>query len=370
MTSPARHPQIRVGIIGVGNWARHGHLRVLDLLPGYETTAVYSQDAERAAATATRYGIGYVARSVEELVSRADIDLVAVLTTAPQHAAQARTAIASGKDIYCEWPLTTSTDISEALLRQAETAGVRHLTGLQRRHAPHNRYLKDLLAQGYVGKLRSVRMHVSMSYFQQRLPNALRWTIPPENFSSMVAIYGGHFLDMLFTATGWPTAISALAVNQFPTITIAETGETFPATNADEFVLTGRLENGAVVIAHFEGGKRNGSGVQIDITGDEGDLRITNSSAFGDVGDDYQIIGARGDRLPLEPLPIPPSYLRLPESGLPSAVLELAELYWAHAEDVAIGSTAAATFGDAVRMHRLIDAAMASSRTGQRINLD
>jgi len=82
------------------------------------------------------------------------------------------------------------------------------MTGLQRRLAPHNRYLRDLLAEGYVGRLRSPRLHVSMNYFQPRLPNALSWTVPPENFSSMVAIYVGHFLDMLFEAIGWPTCVS------------------------------------------------------------------------------------------------------------------------------------------------------------------
>jgi hypothetical protein len=37
---------------------------------------------------------------------------------------------------------------------------------------------------------------------------------------------------------------------------------------------------------HIEGGKLSGSGVQIDITGDAGDLKITNTSAFGGVDED------------------------------------------------------------------------------------
>ena len=67
-------------------------------------------------------------------------------------------------------------------------------------------------------------------------------------------------------------------------------------------MLVGTLENGAVLSVHIEGGKRNGSGVQIDITGDEGDIRISNTSAFGDVGDDYVIEGAHGDNIPLQTL--------------------------------------------------------------------
>ncbi|WP_454721063.1 MULTISPECIES: Gfo/Idh/MocA family protein [Cupriavidus] len=360
---------IRVGIVGIGNWARHGHLRVLRLLPGYTLAAIYSQRKEAAQAAAREYGIGHVADSLDALVSHPEVDLVVVLTTAPQHEEAVRAAIGAGKDVYCEWPLSTRTETSQELVRLAEQRGVRHVVGLQRRHAAHNRYLKDLLEQGYVGKLRSVRMHVSMNYFQALRPNALRWTAPPENFSSVIAIYAGHFLDMLLAATGWPASIAALMVNQFDKITIEETGEVFPTTTPDQLVLSGTLAGGAVLSVHIEGGKRNGSGVRIDITGDAGDLRITNTSAFGDIGDDYRIEGAHGDNLPLAPLPVPARYDRLPSSALPSAVLELAELYAAFEQDVRHGTATAPTFEDAVRMHRLLDAAAASSGSGRRIDL-
>jgi predicted dehydrogenase len=357
---------IRVGLVGVGNWAMHGHVRVLNLLPQYEIKAVYSQRQERAEAAAGEYGIPYVAGSLEELVNHAEVDLVVVLTTAPLHEEAVRAAIAAKKDVYCEWPLTTKTSTSEELTRLAKTAGVRTIVGLQRRHAPHNRYLQDLLQQGYVGKIRSVRIHVSMNYFQALRPNALRWTIPEENFSSVVAIYTGHFLDMLFTATGWPINVAGLMVNQFNKVTIAETNEVFETTTPDQMVLTGQLDDGGLVSVHVEGGKRNGSGVQIEITGHEGDLRITNVSAFGAVGQDYVIEGAHGDNLPLQVLAVPDSYYRVPKANLPSSVLELAELYHVHALDVADGTHAAANFDDAVRIHKLLDAALASSQTGRR----
>ncbi|MGF6758119.1 Gfo/Idh/MocA family protein [Paraburkholderia sp. GAS42] len=361
---------VRVGLVGVGNWAQHGHVRVLSLLPQYELTAVYSQRREAAASVAERYGFKYVVNSLTELVEHPEVDLVIVLTTAPQHEEGIRAAIAAKKNVYSEWPLTPAVETSQALIELAKEAGVRHVVGLQRRLAPHNRYVRDLLAQGYVGKLRSVRIHVSMDYFQSLRSNSLRWTVPPENFSSVIAIYAGHFLDMLFEATGWPTSVAALAVNQFETVTIRETGEVLPTSTPDQLVLIGRLRDGAVVTVHVEGGKRNGSGVQIDITGTEGDLRISNRSAFGNVGDDYVVEGAHGDNLPLATLPVPASYDRLPPSDLPSAVLELAQLYAAYADDVRTGTHSAPTFEDAVRMHKLINAAVESTETGRHINLD
>jgi predicted dehydrogenase len=359
-------PKIRVGVIGIGNWAQHGHLRVLDLLPQYEVVAVQARRKEAATGAAARFGIPLVADSVDELIALPDLDLVLVLNTAPQHAETVRKVIAAGKDVYCEWPLTVNTETALELAGLARAAGIRHVVGLQRRLAPHNRYLKDLLAEGFIGRLRSVRMHVSMNYFQALRGKALDWTVPPENFSSVVAIYAGHFLDMLLHAVGKPTSLSALLVNQFPEITIAETGIVIPTTTPDQLVLSARLGGSAVLSVHIEGGKRNGSGVQIDITGDKGDLKITNASAFGDVGDDYLIEGASGDNLPMAKMPVPASYDWLPPSGLPSAVLELANLYVAFANDVATGSHTAPTFEDAVWLHRLFDSFETSSVEGRR----
>jgi predicted dehydrogenase len=280
-----------------------------------------------------------------------------------------RAAIAAGKHVYCEWPLTVSSAVAQELAERARDAGVRHVVGLQRRLAPHNRHVRDLIRDGYVGNLRSVRMHVSMNYFQALRSQALAWTVPAENFSSVVAIYAGHFLDMLFESVGRPTSLAALMVNQFPVVTLQETGAAIATTTPDQLVLAAMLGGTAVLSVHVEGGKRNGSGVQIDITGDAGDLRITNRSAFGGVGDDYVVAGAHGDDLPLAVLPIPPPGDGLPPSDLPSSVLELAHLYAAFARDIATGSQTAPTFDDAAWLHGLFDRLEISSREGVRVDM-
>jgi hypothetical protein len=63
-----------------------------------------------------------------------------------------------------------------------------------------------------------------------------------------------------------------------------------------------------------------------------------NASAFGDVGDDYVVTGAHGDKLLLGPLPVPVQCDPLPQAGLPSAVMGLAQNYAAFARDLANGT--------------------------------
>src|ERR1700712_3148383 len=225
--------KVRVGIVGVGNWAKYGHIPALRLLPGYEIKAVSSRRVETAQDIAATFGIPHAFSDYHQLVGHPDVDMVIVLPPAPQHAAVAKAAIAAGKDVYSEWPLTVSTAESEELLRLAEAAGVRHVVGLQRRLGPSTQYLRDLVASKYVGEMRSVRLHVSMPYFTQERSPALAWTLGAKNFSHVLAIYVGHFLDMLFHAVGQPKSLSSIIATQFPTLTLTATGESFPNDTPD-----------------------------------------------------------------------------------------------------------------------------------------
>lgn len=245
---------IRIGLLGAGTWALHGHVRVLSLLPDYQLVSVYARRPEVAQKAAQDYGFKHVATTVEELVSHPEVDMVVVATTAPQHADGVKAALAAGKAVYSEWPLTTTTAIAQELVSSARDSNARTVVGLQRRLAPHNRYLKDLLSQNFVGELRSVRIHVSIPYLGVSRGPAALWTAPVENFSNVVTIYAGHFLDMLFAATGWPTEVSAIQMNQFTRVT-DQHGNELKATSLDQLVMLGRIAEKGALSVHIEGGK-------------------------------------------------------------------------------------------------------------------
>jgi predicted dehydrogenase len=355
--------KVRVGIVGVGNWAKYGHIPALRLIAGYEITAVSSRRKETAEEIAKTFGISKAFSDYRDLVRDPEVDMVIVLPPAPQHAEVVKAAIAAGKDVYSEWPLTTSTADSEELLKLAKAAGVRHVIGLQRRLGPSAQYLRDLVDSKYVGEIRSVRVHVSMPYFHQERPPALAWTLGAKNFSHVLAIYVGHFLDMLFHAVGQPKTLSSIIATQFPNLTLSATGESFPNDTPDAIVGIGTLENGALLSFQVEGGKLHNSGLQIDITGTEGDLKISNSSSFGHAKENL-IEGGQGAKTPFLELPIPATYSHIPPSTLDVSVEDLAHLYAAHLEDRKNGTQIAPDFRASVRMHKLIDLMYAGSSTG------
>ncbi len=69
-------------------------------------------------------------------------------------------------------------------------------------------YTRDLVKQGYVGKIRSARMSVSVDGFQATRPGRIAWTFDASNFSHVLSIYAGHFMDMLFQSVGFPPGFS------------------------------------------------------------------------------------------------------------------------------------------------------------------
>ncbi len=361
--------RIRAGLIGVGNWARYGHIPALrSLEEQYEITAVSSRQISNAEELAKNFGIPHAFGDHRQLIEHPDIDLVVVLPPAPEHAALSCLAIDAGKDVYCEWPLTTSTRDSEQLLSLAGAAKVRHAVGLQRRIGPSARYLRDLLAQGYIGALRSVRMHVSIDYFAAQRPPSLEWSLPAANFSHLLSIYGGHFFDLLFHIAGAPKTVSAIAAVQFPTLTLTRTGESFPNETPDAVLAQGQLANDGLYSVQIEAGKHNNTGLQMDFTGTDGDLKVSNVRAFGNVADNL-IEGARKDQKQLEVLTVPEEYQLTKTSSLDASVQDLIYLYAAFAYPEGKAYEAPA-FGDAVRMHRFIDAVMKASETGVTQQID
>ena len=349
----AAESRIRIGLVGVGNWARYGHVPALKLLPEYDLVAVSSRSLEKAKEIGKTYDIPRCYGDIQHLIDDAEVDLVAVLSPAPEHASTVRAVILAGKAVYCEWPLTTNTKDSKELLQLAEKRGVRHLVGLQRTVGSSSLHLHELLSEGYVGQLRSVRMHVSMAGFGPVRSASLDWTIPAKNFSHVLSIYGGHFMDMLFHAVGQPATITSLVRTQFPKLT-SSTGESFPNETPDGVMVMGTLQNGAMFQIQLEGGKRNQTGLQIDLTGTDGDLQVTNEKAFVTKHNDL-IRGAQGDEQAWRELPTPNNFSLLPPTELDASVQDLAHLYAAFARDRAHGGKTGRDFSDAVAMHTMID---------------
>src|SRR5438874_3323572 len=153
--------KLGVGIVGVSpvrGWAATAHIPALRALPNFEIRALSAHSAESARAAGEAFGVSAVFSDHEQLVTRPDIDLVAVTVKVPHHRELVTAALAAGKAVYCEWPLGRDLDQARAMAALAAERGVRTVVGLQGRQAPAIELVQELLRDGYVGEVLSTTM--------------------------------------------------------------------------------------------------------------------------------------------------------------------------------------------------------------------
>src|ERR1700704_5431956 len=152
---------LRVGIIGVSpvrGWAATAHIPALRALPNYEIAALSAHSAESARAVGEAFGVSAVFSDPKQLVTREDVDVVAVTVKVPHHRELVSAALAAGKSVYCEWPLGRDLDDARAMAALAAEQGVHTVVGLQARQAPAIEFVQELLRDGYVGEVLSTTM--------------------------------------------------------------------------------------------------------------------------------------------------------------------------------------------------------------------
>src|SRR6059036_3983814 len=87
-----------VGIIGVSpvrGWAATAHIPALRALPNYEIRALSGHSPDSAREAGEVFGVSAVFSDHEQLVIRADIDLVAVTVKVPYHRELVSAALAA-----------------------------------------------------------------------------------------------------------------------------------------------------------------------------------------------------------------------------------------------------------------------------------
>src|SRR5256886_11472190 len=105
-TSKNGHNRIRVGIIGANRdrgWAAEAHIPALkSLSDDFEITALSTTRRESADAAAKLFDVPAAFDNHQDLVNRADVDVVAITVKVPFHLELATAALEAGKALYSE----------------------------------------------------------------------------------------------------------------------------------------------------------------------------------------------------------------------------------------------------------------------------
>ena len=147
-----RHASIGVGGMG---W---GDLQQIGGHPDVEIVAICDVDRRRTEAARKAFPDARVYPDWRELFAKESdrLDSVNVTTPDHMHAPIAMTALAAGKHVYCQKPLTHEVHEARALTAAAAKAGVATQMGIQLSSTAGDRITVEWLASGVLGKVEEV----------------------------------------------------------------------------------------------------------------------------------------------------------------------------------------------------------------------
>lgn len=129
-----------------------------------------------------------------ELLARKDIDAVVIATPDHWHGAMAVLAAEAGKDVYCEKPLSLTVKEGRAMVKAARKHNRVFQTGSMQRSWPEFRQAVEIVRNGFIGKIKTVKVNVGQppvayNLPAQPVPDGLDWTkwLGPNEFKSFNA---------------------------------------------------------------------------------------------------------------------------------------------------------------------------------------
>ncbi len=251
----------QIGLIGGGN-ITETHARAARALPGIEIAAIYGTNAAKVEQLCGEYG-GMPYSDFEQFLAHRPMELVAIGSPSGEHAAQGIAAARRGLHVLTEKPLDISTERADALIAEADKAGVKLGVFFQDRSKPDILRVKNALDSGALGRpiLADARV---------------KWFRPPDYYSSSrwrgtKALDGGgalinqgvHTVDLLLWLFGDVVSVQAKCKTALHSIEVEDT-----------VVATLEFANGALGVLEATTSVYPGYPRRLELSGFEGTLII------------------------------------------------------------------------------------------------
>ncbi|MBW7988656.1 MAG: Gfo/Idh/MocA family oxidoreductase [Planctomycetes bacterium] len=153
--------RITMGCIGLGGQGT-GNMKGFRGKSGCEVVAVCDADAGHRERARQIAGLApaFSYTDFREVLARDDIDAVSVAAPDHWHVPISIAAVRSGKDVFCEKPLTLTIGEGRVLADEARRYGRVFQTGSQQRSGSEFRFACELVRNGRIGKLHTMRVGI------------------------------------------------------------------------------------------------------------------------------------------------------------------------------------------------------------------
>jgi predicted dehydrogenase len=145
---------LNVGVIGLGAIGQK-HCTALAAIERANICAVADINQEVLSSTAAQYDAGPYT-DVKQMLAHPDLHAVIVATPDELHRDACVWAAQAGKHVLVEKPIATTIDDAEAIIRAADSAGVKLMVGFTLRFSLHYQKVKNAVSDGTLGDLVSI----------------------------------------------------------------------------------------------------------------------------------------------------------------------------------------------------------------------
>lgn len=290
---------LRIALLSFAHVHADGYARHVANHPEAEIACVWDDDTARGQAAAQKFQVPYV-NDLNEVLRRADVEAVVVNAETAKHKEVLLAAVHHGKHIFTEKALTITTADADEVVQAVNASGIKFMISLPSRTRPETLFLKQVLDNGWLGRITMMRARIAHSA-------ALgRWFKGGSLWFGDAALAGGgalfdlgcHTADVMRWFLGEPASVLAKVQNFSQAYGID-----------DQTLAVIEFKNGALGILDTSWVHRAGPN-PVEIYGTEGYVGYS-----GRPGDSIQLISTHlqpGDiqgvitptRLP-DPLPLP-----------------------------------------------------------------
>ncbi|MGV1755048.1 Gfo/Idh/MocA family protein [Agrobacterium sp. CG674] len=282
---------LNIGLIGSGfmgqahsdAYRRAGMLyRDLPAVPRLRLLADATE--ELAADAAARFGFERSTGDWRKLVEDPEIDVVDITSPNSMHHEMAMAAIAAGKHVYCEKPLSVTLEEAEEMAAAARSKGVKTMVAFNNIKTPAAMLAKQLINKGDIGTPMRFRGWFDQGFFSDpELPFSWRCTRKDAG-SGALGDLGSHVISVAQYLMGDFESVIAQTQTFFPTRPVPQGGSGYGAKagseapravveNEDQIQTLVRFANGAggtIEASRVAAGKV--FGIYWEVSGTEGTI--------------------------------------------------------------------------------------------------
>jgi predicted dehydrogenase len=336
----------RIAIVGLGMAVVPHAKSAIDLADRVEVACAFSPSAERRAKFAEKFPFPQCDR-IDAIFDDRTIDAVAILTPPSTHLELVRRCADNGKHVLLEKPLEITTARADEMVAACRRAGVKMGVVLQHRHKPATERLASVLRSGELGELAGASAIIRLWRPQSYYDDPGRGTKARDG-GGVLLTQAIHTLDVLLSLAGDAAEVFAYA----------KTTSLHRMECEDLVCASVRWKNGAFGVIEATTAAYPGTAERIELIGALGTATIAGTALevrWHDGRSESIAADGSGGGAGADPMAFPHDYHRS---------------VWRDFVDAVQGNGEPRVNGEeALRVHRLIDALLASAAQRQPVML-